>query len=131
MFTKAREANQYTISAVRSEKLLFGHGYWEFGSSGTRLHNLTSHGDIVLSAVYGSTLSFSQWERMFERYASELEGVHVANLQRAIAARARCLVLFGGGGFQAQAKHFYQAHHADPKQWCVHRVCTDHEPNIH
>ena len=103
----------------------------KFGSRGTRLHNLTSHGDIVLSAVYGSTLSFSQWERMFERYASELEGAYVANLQRAIAARARCLVLFGGGGFQAQAKHFYQAHHADPKQWCVHRVCADHEPNLH
>ena len=102
----------------------------KFGSRGTRLHNLTSHGDNVLSAVYGSTLSFSQWEHMFERHASELEGAYVANLQRAIAARARCLVLFGGGGFQAQAKHFYQAHHADPNQQCVHKLCTDQEPDV-
>lgn len=97
----------------------------KFGSSGSIVHNLTSHGDTVLSAVYGNSLTFSDWEKEFERHASQVEEAYVANLQRAIAAQSRCLVMFGGGGFQAQARAFYRKHHQDAREWCVFRVCDD------
>ena len=98
-----------------------------FGSSGATVHNLTAavYGSVVLDAVYDGTMSFSEWESTFEKHTSRLEGAYVANLQRTIASRARCLVMFGAGGFQAQARDLYEREHPDPGGRCIYKICHD------
>lgn len=100
----------------------------KFGSSGAIKHNLTAarHGRIVLDATYGGNVSYTDWESTFERYTSRAEGAYVANLQRAIASKARCLVMFGAGGFQGQARNFYEKEHTNPADRCIHKICHEH-----
>ena len=99
----------------------------KFGSNGATVHNLTGHGAVVLDAVYGGDLSFKEWEASFEAHTSRMEGAYVANLQRAIASQATCLVMFGAGGFQGQARDLYERHHLDRGKRCVHKICHDHK----
>ena len=101
----------------------------KFGSSGATTHNLTAahHGALLLDAVYGGTLSFDKWESTFETYTSRVEGAYVANLQRAIASQAVCLVMFGAGGFQGQARDLYEKRHMDTRYRCIHKICHDHK----
>ena len=97
-----------------------------FGSGGSNTHNLTKYGPVLLNAVYGGTMSFNEWESQFELYTSKVEEAYVANLQRAIAARSKCLVMFGAGGFQGQAREFYERQHPDSHNWCIHKICHTH-----
>ena len=98
----------------------------KFGSSGSIERNLTTYGHTVLNAVYGGFVSFKEWESLFELYTSKVEEAYVANLQRAIAARSQCLVMFGAGGFQAQAREFYERQHPGRKDRCIHKICHEH-----
>ena len=65
-----------------------------------------------------------KWESSFESIASSDNPAYVANLQRMIAASSRCLILFGGGGFQGMARNLYERFHPDPKSWCIYKVCS-------
>ena len=103
----------------------------KFGSSGSIEHHLTSYGNVVLEAVFGGLMSFKKWESLFEMHTSKTEAAYVANLQRAIAARSRCLVMFGAGGFQGQARDFYERYHPDHKDRCIHKLCHDHKGAKH
>lgn len=99
----------------------------KFGSSGSVVHNLTSYGNVVLNAVYGDSVTFKDWESLFELHTSKAESAYVANLQRAIAAGSQCLVMFGAGGFQAQARDFYEKQHPQRKDRCIHKICHEHK----
>ena len=99
----------------------------KFGSRGSTLHNLTVHGRDVLNTVYNGAVSFEEWESKFERYTSSVEEAYVANLQRAIAAGSQCLVMFGAGGFQGQARDFYERRHPHIKDKCIHKMCHEHK----
>ena len=96
----------------------------KFGSSGSVKHNLQPLGETLFSNLYGKRWSFHEWETSFENSASSDNPAYVANLQRTIAASSRCLILFGGGGFQNQARKLYETFHADPKSWCIYKVCS-------
>ena len=98
----------------------------KFGSKGAKTYNLTGYGHVLLDAVYGGSVSLEEWESQFELYTSKVEEAYVANLQRAIAARAHCLVMFGAGGFQGQARDFYEKQHPHPEDRCVHKICHEH-----
>ena len=78
---------------------------------------------IVLDAVYSGFVSFSEWKSTFEKYTSRKEGAYVANLQRAIASQAECLVTLGAGGFQEQARSLYERRHPDPTKRCIYNAC--------
>ena len=99
----------------------------KFGSSGATARNLTAdrHGAVLLDAVYGGSVSFKEWESTFEAYISRVEGAYVANMQRTIGSRAKCLVMFGGGGFQGQARSLYERQHRNPGQRCIHKICHE------
>lgn len=99
----------------------------KFGSSGSITHNLTLYGNVVLKAVFGGSVTFNEWESLFETHTSKLEAAYVANLQRAIAAQSHCLVMFGGGGFQGQARDFYEQQHPYPRGRCIHKLCHEHK----
>ena len=99
-----------------------------FGSKGTQ-RDITSDGKVVLKAVYSGALSLSDWESNFQKYASRKEAAYVANLQRAIASQAKCLVMFGGGGFQKQAQHMYERQHPNVSERCIDMLCYEHKGN--
>lgn len=99
----------------------------KFGSSGSITHNLTSYGNVVLEAVFGGLMSFNKWESLFETHTSKTEAAYVANLQRAIAARSHCLVMFGAGGFQGQARDFYERYHPDHRDRCIRKLCHEYK----
>lgn len=93
-----------------------------FGSSGSTLHNLQPHGERFFKRIYGSKLTFRQWEDGFMR--STMNPAYIANLQRTLAAQGECLLMVGGGGFQAQARKLYDEYHPDPSSRCVYKICA-------
>ena len=96
----------------------------KFGSSGSARNNFQPYGEILFESIYGNQWSFDKWESSFESIASSDNPAYVANLQRTIAASSRCLILFGGGGFQGMARNLYERFHPDPKSWCIYKVCS-------
>ena len=51
-------------------------------------------------------------------------GGYIAALQRAIASRADCLVLAGGGNFLKMALYQYLDNHPKRADQCVHFLCV-------
>jgi hypothetical protein len=35
--------------------------------------------------------------------------------------------MFGAGGFQAQARDFYEKQHPQRKDRCIHKICHEHK----
>lgn len=95
----------------------------KFGSSGSITHNITSYGNIVLNSVFDGSITFEDWESLFETHTSKVQAAYIANLQRAIAAQSHCLVMFGGGSFQGKARDFYEHHHPNHRDRCIHKIC--------
>ena len=96
----------------------------KFGSSGSMRNNFQPYGELLFKSIYEEQWTFEQWERSFESSASSDNPAYVANLQRTLAASSQCLILFGGGGFQSQARNLYEKLHPDSKSWCIFRVCS-------
>ena len=95
-----------------------------FGSSGSARNNFQPYGETLFKSIYGNRWSFDEWESSFESIASSDNPAYVANLQRTIAATSKCLILFGGGGFQSMARNLYERFHPDPNSWCIYKVCN-------
>ena len=96
----------------------------KFGSSGSVRNNFQPYGEILFKSIYANQWSFDEWESSFESIASSDNPAYVANLQRTIAASSRCLILFGGGGFQGMARNLYERFHPDPNSWCIYKICS-------
>ena len=95
-----------------------------FGSSGTANDpRYQIYGQTILSSLYGNSTNLTNWEATFEKHTSNVEAAYVANLQRAIAARAKCLVMFGGGSFQTQASIFFRQQHQTGEDQNIYKVC--------
>ena len=96
----------------------------KFGSRGALAENLRPKGEILFRSIYGHDgWMFEEWEESFVNITSSENPAFVANLQRTIAARGECLIMFGGGGFQAQARNLYEKFHPDKSKRCVYKVC--------
>lgn len=83
----------------------------------------------VVMKLYGYKWSIEKWEASFVE-ASRGEGNkgYIAALQRIVASRADCLILMGGGSFQALAVHDYAERHGS--KMCVHLVCAMTQKNV-
>ena len=84
---------------------------------------ISSLSEKTLKNLYHNRWTVKQWENSF------VDGVngtsnkgYIAALQRTIASRADCLVLMGGGSFQALAALDYVRLHGNSR--CIHLVCT-------
>ncbi len=65
---------------------------------------------------------FEAWEKGFTMVTGGIEDRgYIASLQGAIASKANCLLLMGGGSFQRQALKYYLESH--PEKQCVRYVC--------
>ena len=73
----------------------------------------------TVTALYDNSWTFEEWERSFGRATGGIENQsYISVLQKSIASRARCLLLFGGGGFELIALHEYLHHYPDPSEQC-------------
>ena len=77
----------------------------------------------TFSMLYRDKWSMESWERSFvEATGGVTNSAYIAALQRVLASRSDCLILLGGGNFQALAARDYEQYHSGEK--CVHLVCT-------
>ncbi len=85
----------------------------------------------MLSALYNDKWSPNEWEGSFSQAANgETSGAYIAALQRILASRADCLILMGGGSFQALAVQDYFQYHNRTSEKCLHLVCVMTRRNI-
>ena len=95
-----------------------------------RYENVTELSERMLTAVYGHQWSLNDWEESFAQVTSgETSGPYIAALQRILASRADCMILVGGGSFQAMAVQDYMVDHQNSEK-CIHLVCVMTERNL-
>ena len=82
----------------------------------------------ALTTFYHNTWTMEEWEESFTRAAGK--SINIGGLQKILASRADCLILMGGGTFQALAAKDYYNYHREPRVKCVHFVCTMTSCNI-
>ena len=111
-----------------SEKPLVTLDMGRFGSS--TVYNLNDTEEVqnasraALVSLYRDQWTFEEWEDSFvEATGGETKEAYVAALQRILASRADCLVLMGGGNFQALAVEGYLNYHENSSEWCIYSVC--------
>ncbi len=96
----------------------------QFGSRGANQANLLPKGKVLFDAVYGEqNWTFEEWEETFSSISSSSNAAYVANLQRTLAAKADCLIMIGGGGFQGQTRNLYEMFHPQISHQCIYKVC--------
>lgn len=98
----------------------------KYGSRGAAVHqNLQAEGKKLFQTIFSDRWTFSDWEDSFALASSADNPAYIANLQRTVAAKGACLIMLGGGGFQAQARSLYERYHpGPPDSWCVYKVCA-------
>jgi len=77
------------------------------------------------TAVFGEdSWTRDEFEKSFNKYLNISDPVHIAQVQRTIAAKSDCLVLVGGGStFQQVAISFYKNFHPNTKKHCIIKHC--------
>ena len=99
-----------------------------YGSSTWLKKNKIAWAQFVKAAVVtilNNTLTFEEWEDSFTDITEGMtSGGYIAALQRAIASRADCLVLAGGGNFLKVALYEYLDNHPKRADQCVHLLCA-------
>ena len=79
----------------------------------------------ALTTLYDNTWTMEEWEESFTRATGKsINRAYIGALQRILASRADCLILMGGGSFQALAVRDYYNYHKELREKCVHFVCT-------
>ena len=71
--------------------------------------------------LYGESFDQDEWEQSYDSVAHFKVAGYIALLQKALAANSACLVLVGGGSFQASAKTLHNELH--PGAGCVVQLC--------
>ena len=98
-----------------------------YGSNSVSNNNIDwvqSVKDAVVT-ILNNTLTFEEWEDSFTDVTEGMtNGGYIATLQRAIASRADCLVLAGGGNFLKMALYQYLNNHPKQADQCVHILCV-------
>ena len=94
----------------------------KFGSETYKNETIEALSAKVLESLYDNRWSIQQWENSFvEATGGETHPGYIAALQRLLASRADCMVLMGGGDFQALAVQDYMEHHTGKR--CIYLVC--------
>ena len=107
----------------------------DIGTFGTHSFHTIDDSTIQLSrrtlrTLYDDKWTLREWEESFAQVTGgETSGPYIAALQRILASRADCLILMGGGSFQAMAIQDYMVYHQNSEK-CIHLVCVMTERNI-
>ena len=102
----------------------------KYGSGSFELNYSTPSVDLfkltekLLQVLYGKHILFEDYNRAFEDISNSNHPAYIAQLQRVIAARARCLLLFGYGSFQHHTLQLYRTLRRDRKTHCYKIVSS-------
>jgi len=85
----------------------------------------------MLQVLLHNKMSFEEWEGTFSvATGNNTNPGYVAAVQRAIASRAKCLILMGGGDFQESVLRDYLTIHFKEETLCVHLICVDNKKQL-
>ena len=85
---------------------------------------------MLQDLYHNKSWSIAEWEKSFvEATGGVTQDSYIAALQRLLASRADCMILMGGGNYQAMAVADYFYFHKTERA-CVHLVCTMTQKNI-
>ena len=74
----------------------------------------------LLSHVYGKKWTLQHYENgLIYAVRGVTDGGYIAGVQRVLASEAKCLILYGGGHYQALAKYHYLLKHPNKYDQCV------------
>ena len=76
----------------------------------------------MFELLFGDSFDQDEWEQSFESVAHFKVSGYIAVMQKTLAANSACLVLVGGGSFQASTKELYNELHPDSD--CVIHLCS-------
>ena len=79
-------------------------------------YHVVEHTRAFFTSIYGSSITLEGWEQAFVDISGTSNPGYIAMLQKAIAIRAQCVILAGGGSFQIHALKMYR--HLHPKKQC-------------
>ena len=106
-----------------------------YGSISWKKHNTTQLDKMEMQVkhnverLYKNQWTFEQWENSFSHTTGGVEEKgYIAALQRGLASQASCLILLGGGEFQALALKGY-VDRTKPNNRCINFVCM-HENHV-
>ena len=125
---KAEMDKNFTEVSTPIVTLDIGGKYGTDSFHSERVENLTKK--VLEDHLYHNTSwSIAEWENSFIKATGGItERGYVAALQRLLASRADCMILLGGGDFQAFAVTDYLEYHKIGKK-CVHVVCSISQEN--
>ena len=79
--------------------------------------------ESLLSHFYRGNWTFERYEKGLSEAAKGVnDGGYIAGLQRVLSSRARCLLLYGAGHYQALAEYHYKVNHPMMEEQCIHYV---------
>ena len=76
----------------------------------------------MFKLLFGKSFDQDEWEGSFESVAHFKVSGYIAVMQKTLAANSACLVLVGGGSFQASTQELFGELHPDSK--CVIHLCS-------
>ena len=80
----------------------------------------TSYTEDLIRTFYGNqSISLAEYEERFEKVTGTTNPAIISQLQKAIAANARCLLLVGMGGFHENTMKMYRKVHPRSKYRCL------------
>ena len=82
--------------------------------------NVTTYTENLLRTFYeNKSMSLEEYDRMFEDISGTTNPAFISQLQKAIAANARCLLLIGSGAFHQNTVRMYEKLHPSSSHNCL------------
>ena len=82
------------------------------------IESIMEQAKILFKTLYGESSSFEKWEDSFVNISGTTQKSYISSLQTAIAVRAKCIILVGGGQFQSRALQVYTNLHPNKTMQC-------------
>ena len=91
------------------------------------IHGINELYVAYFSSIFGdNSWSIKEYESSFIKYLGTDNPVHIAQVQRTVAALSDCLIVVGGKStFQSVAISFYKNFHPNVEQQCIIEHCYD------
>ena len=85
---------------------------------------VTSYTEDLLRTFYNksNSMSLEEYDRTFEEISGTTNPAFISQLQKAIAANARCLLQVGSGAFHQNTLKMYENLHPNSSQHCLRKI---------
>ena len=91
-----------------------------YNTTRASIANITMYTEELMRTVHhNDSMSLAEYERRFEEVSGTTHPAFIAQLQKAIAIGARCLLLVGGGTFHENTMRLFRQIHRKEKNICI------------